>query len=290
MSHRLALGTVQFGLAYGIANQSGQVAPAEASAILEYAAAQGLDTLDTAMGYGDSERQLGEIGIARWQVVTKLPALPEACPDVAGWVHAAVAGSLQRLAIPRLRGLLLHRPQQLLGPQGDALYRALLELKAQGMVEKIGVSIYDPAELDVLWSRFRIDLVQAPLNVLDRRLASSGWLRRLHDEGTEIHVRSIFLQGLLLMGAASRPPAFDRWSALWADWHRWLEEQNLAPLQACLGFVMAQTEVDRVVVGVDNLKQLQEILLAVTAPTASAPPTLATGDLALINPSNWPHL
>ena len=284
---KLALGTVQFGLTYGIANRSGQVSRDEAAAILAHACGAGIDTLDTAIAYGESERRLGEIGVEQWRVVSKLPAVPEACADVGAWVREAVSGSLERLRIPRLGGLLLHRSQQLLGPHGEALYRVLLALKDEGKVEKIGVSIYDPEELDALWPRCQLGLVQAPFSILDRRLAASGWLSRLHQAGIEIHTRSVFLQGLLLMEAGKRPVTFDRWHPLWDQWHRWLDDQALSPLQACLGFVVAQPEIDRVVVGVDSLKQLQEIVSAAKPMGVPVPEFLTTEDLQLLNPSNW---
>ena len=284
---KLALGTVQFGLNYGIANKQGQVSHEEAQSILDHARASGMDTLDTAIAYGDSERRLGEIGIRDWQVISKLPAIPESCTDVTAWVRESVFSSLERLRIPKLRGLLLHRSQELVGPQGDALYRALIAFKDQGKVEKIGVSIYGPDELDTLWPHYQLDLVQAPFNVVDHRFATSGWLARLHQAGTEIHIRSVFLQGLLLMEPARRPETFNRWQPLWDKWQHWLDDQSLTPLQACLGFVLTQPEIDRVVVGVDSRKQLEEILSAAKTMGVSVSQSFATEDLLLINPSNW---
>ena len=287
MIDRLVLGTVQFGLPYGVANQGGQVGRDEAAAILQHARAAGVHVLDTAIAYGDSEQRLGKIGIEAWQVISKLPAIPDDCTDVSGWVRQAVLASLQRLRIPKLHGLLLHRPQQLLGPQGDALYRALVELKAEGKVDGIGVSIYGPEELDALLPRYPLDVVQAPFNILDRRLATSGWLARLNRAGAEVHVRSVFLQGLLLMGRESRPKYFGRWDTLWNQWHQWLDARQLSPLQACLGFVLSESGIDRVVVGVDSRRHLQEILALMRAPPVSAPATLVSDDLDLINPSRW---
>lgn len=286
-SQRLALGAAQFGLPYGVANQAGQVSRDGAVRIIDHAWSAGLDTLDTAIEYGGSEQRLGEIGIGRWHVISKLPAVPESCTNVAGWVQESVTASLSRLKIKKLWGLLLHRPQQLLGAPGQTLYAALDALKTQGLVGKIGVSIYDPQELDPLWPHFRFDLVQAPFNILDRRLSTTGWLARLKQAGTEVHVRSVFLQGLLLMDAASRPSYFQRWQPLWGQWHQWLADKKLTSLQASLRFPLAQPEIDRVIVGVDSLKHLQDIL-AVAEETGIEPPAnLISADLDLINPSNW---
>jgi len=290
MRKRLALGTAQFGSSYGIANKDGQVSQVELEAILREAWEAGVDTLDTAIVYGDCEERLGRIGIDQWQVVSKLPTIPENCKDVAGWVESLVAGSLERLRIPWLYGLLLHRPEQLLGSLGEELYAALEKLKAQKLVEKIGVSVYGPAELDTLGLAYHFDLVQAPFNVIDRRIATSGWLGRLHEAGTEIHIRSVFLQGLLLMDAINRPEKFSQWQPLWNLWHRWLTEQNLTPLQACLNFTMLRPEVSLVIIGVDSLQQLQEIVAVSDFGVVNFPDNLESLDLNLINPSVWSNL
>ncbi len=222
--------------------------------------------------------------------MSKLPGVPAPCGDISGLVREWVSGSLKRLGIPRLTGVLLHRPDQLLSPQGEELFQALVRLTQQGMVEKIGVSIYDPSELDALFSKYHFDLVQAPFNVFDQRLLASGWLRRLRDAGVEVHTRSAFLQGLLLMTAPNRPKQFDRWAPLWGKWDQWLKEQSLTPLQACLGFVSAHQEIDSVVVGVDNVRQLQEIVRAADTKDVAVPRSLVTEDPQLVNPSNWPKV
>lgn len=287
LAKRLALGTVQFGMPYGVANKGGQVSFKEARSILQIARSAGVDTLDTAIAYGTSEQVLGELGVRDWQVITKLPGMPEGCGDVGEWVQKSVQTSFQRLNVSRVRGLLLHKPQQLLEAGGDKIYEALSGLKRDGLVEKIGFSIYSPAELDVLWDNFRPDMIQAPFNVLDRRLENSGWLCKLHAAGVEIHVRSVFLQGLLLMDEVARPAKFQRWSGYWKGWHEWLAEKRLTPLQAALGFALAKPEIDRVVVGVDTLIQLNEILQVANGEIPEVPIEINCNDINLINPANW---
>jgi len=284
---KLALGTAQFGLDYGIANQGGQVPSAEASAILRHAQSAGMDTLDTAIAYGDSEQRLGEIGIGGWRVVSKLPAIPGVCRDVSRWVESSVRESLERLRVTKLYGLLLHRPGQLLEREGERLYSALQQLKDTGVVEKIGVSIYAPSELDALCGPFRFDLVQAPFNLLDRRLLDTGWLSRLAAQQTEVHVRSVFLQGLLLMPEGRRPPAFDRWAPLWRTLDGWLDQVGMTPLEACLRDALSFPEVGRVVIGVDSLPHLQDILLAAAGPVPRIPDGVRSNDPDLLNPARW---
>jgi hypothetical protein len=255
--------------------------------MLQLAGANGIDTLDTAIAYGESETCLGEVGSQGFKLVTKLPAVPVGCFDISDWVQEQVAASLSRLGVNAVYGLLLHHPQQLLETGGEVIYQVLQELKKNGQVQKVGVSVYAPGELEALIPRYRFDLVQAPFNLVDRRLLTSGWLQRLKDEGVEIHTRSAFLQGLLLMPQSTIPKEFEVWSELWRTWHEWLEQSELTPLQACLRYALSFSQISKVIVGVDNLAQLKAILVAAAGPLPQIPDALSTSDLALINPVNW---
>ena len=288
--NRLALGTVQFGLPYGIANQAGQVSRAEAKAMLQLASANGMDTLDTAVAYGDSEKCLGEVGTQGFKVVTKLPAVPASCMNISAWVAQQVNASRLRLGVTEVYGLLLHRSDQLLGSNGAALYRALQDLKNNGLVQKVGVSIYSPSELDALIKHYRFDLVQAPFNLVDKRLYSSGWLQRLKDDDVEIHTRSAFLQGLLLMSQADIPSKFSPWHSLWHIWHSWLATHAIPAVQASLAFPLSFSAIDRVVIGADSVSQLLQIISATKWPTNIHLPNLQCDNENLINPTKWNQL
>lgn len=283
---RLALGTVQFGLNYGIANRSGQVVDSEVGTILARAAAAGIDTLDTAIAYGQSEDCLGRAGVAGWRVITKLPPLSQPVADVAQWIEEQISGSLRRLGIPRLEAILLHRSHDLLGPQGEAYLRTLHDMKAAGLTRAIGVSVYDPGELERLWPLWRPDVVQAPCNVLDRRMIHSGWLGRLDSAGVRVHLRSVFLQGLLLMPARGRPDMFARWRDILDRWTGWCDERGVSPLAGALAFVRSVPGVERLVIGVDCAAHLEEIL---AVPVAEPVPAddIFSEDRDLIDPSRW---
>lgn len=287
---KLALGTVQFGLAYGIANKTGQMAATEAEAILALARRHGVDTLDTAVAYGSSESVLGALGARSWNVITKLPAAPADCESISLWVEEQARASRERLQVDTLHGLLLHRPAQLLEPGGNELYSSLRALKATGRVRKIGVSIYSPQELEPLFRRFELDLVQAPLNILDRRLVDSGWAAKLKQADVEIHTRSAFLQGLLLMPGDSRPAKFARYADVWTEWDTWLCRTQLKPAEACLRYACGIGAVDKVVVGVDSAAQLAEILQAAKGELPSLPSFGPLPDDRLLNPSSWSEL
>jgi hypothetical protein len=291
---KLSLGTVQFGLTYGIANQSGQVSLEQACEVVALARANGIADLDTAIAYGDAEARLGQIGVQGFRVVTKLPPLPDALSievtDAGMWAKAHLAASLQRLGVSSVYGLLLHRPADLLSHHGKALLKALQDLRAEGLVQKLGVSIYAPHELESLMPLGRWDLVQAPFNLIDRRLQTSGWLQRLKQDGTEIHTRSAFLQGLLLMPRSAIPSKFAPWTELWDKWHNWLACHSVTAVQACLAYPLAFAEVDRVVVGADNKSQLEQLIGAALSVAPDALPDLGCDDENLINPARWSQI
>jgi aryl-alcohol dehydrogenase-like predicted oxidoreductase len=256
--------------------------------MLALAAGRGVDTLDTAITYGRSELRLGNVGVHDFRVVSKLPLVPMGCGYIASWVRNEIANSLKRLNIPSLYGLLLHSPSQLFTDVGPQLFEGLQQLKSDGSIRKIGVSIYSPDELGDLLARFPIDIVQAPLNLIDRRLDKSGWIRRLKDQGIEIHSRSTFLQGLLLMPRV--PNKFSRWDELWDRWQAWLETNHVTALQACLAYPLSLQEIDRVVVGADATAQLEQILDASSSITSIEYPDLSSEDELLINPFHWRNL
>jgi aryl-alcohol dehydrogenase-like predicted oxidoreductase len=287
MNERIALGSVQFGLTYGVANQSGKVTSEEAGRIIAAAYSFGMRTLDTAIAYGTSESVIGSCGVTDWDIVTKLPAVPDHCDDVQEWSIKQIEGSLNRLNVNSVYGVMLHRPDQLFGACGKELLRSLQLIKIAGYTKKIGVSIYDPDQLNHIISLGVIDLVQAPLSVLDRRIVESGWAQQLHNLGIELHARSIFLQGLLLMSTAHRPLKFKRWSGIWEEWARWLQMSGLNPLQACLRYALSVREVDRIVIGVDSLSHLHELLSVTKSELQDLPQWPSVPEVELINPSLW---
>ena len=284
---KLALGTVQFGLPYGISNQSGKVIREDVKRILTLSRASGIDTIDTAIAYGDSEACLGAAGIEGFNIITKLPTIPESVADVGCWVRDQVHASLHRLGLQTAYGLLMHQPKQLLGLKGKAVVQALERLKVEGVMQKIGVSIYSPTELDPVFEACQIDLVQAPFNLIDQRLNTTGWLQKLHNAGVEVHTRSTFLQGLLLMPNTMIPEKFQPWSELWNTWHDWLSNHPFSAAQACICFVQAFPQIDRMVVGVESVKQLSQLVEAANKPLDAEFPDIICTDERLLNPSYW---
>lgn len=286
-SHKLALGTAQFGLSYGLANNAGKASSDTVQQLLNIARTSNITMFDTAIAYGDSEQVLGRYNLAKFEIVSKLPEVPLDCLKVEEWVEKQVLASLKRLKINKLQALLLHRPAQLLEPSGETLYKSILRLKEKGLVSQIGVSVYGPDELSELIKRFDFDVVQAPMNIFDRRMEATGMLKQLKKAGIAIHIRSAFLQGLLLMPSAKVPVYFAPWSPLLSTYHHWLIEQNLSPLQACLSYLNQQADIDKIIVGVDNAQQLQQIITTIDRLMIDIPDFLQSADEGLLNPSRW---
>jgi aryl-alcohol dehydrogenase-like predicted oxidoreductase len=167
---------------------------------------------------------------------------------------------------------------------------ALMNLKRQGFVKKIGVSVYSPDVLGYIVKNYNIDLVQSPLNPIDRRLVNSGWLRRLDEAGIEVHTRSIFFQGLLLLDRKKIPKKFERWAQIWDSWERINKINHVSPLDHCLQFAFSFPQVSRVIVGVDHISHLAEIVGSTSRIGGGCNiPFLSSIDELLINPQNW-HL
>ena len=283
----IALGTAQFGSSYGISNVSGKVKKTEARAILELGKKFGITTLDTAIAYGGSEDVLGDIGCQGWDVITKIPEIPSDCSSVSKWICTEVQKSLERLKVDKLYGLLLHHPNQLLSSNGRSIFEALVVLKDRGYVENIGISIYNPGQLPKLIENYDLDIVQCPMNIFDTRMQDSGWLDRLRRDNIEIHVRSIFLQGLLLMKPEARPSKLASYEQLWMSWDNWLLENNLSALDACVNWILGVPELSRILIGVQSSEQLQQILSTCGDRLPDMPSWGDFLDDKLIDPTHW---
>lgn len=287
---RLALGTVQFGIPYGIANSRGQVSVDDARDIIKRCRGAGINTIDTAIAYGDSELCLGKIGVEDFNIVTKIPHIPDSIIDIEEWVISQVTHSIQRLNVKSLYAVMLHSPDQLLSENGIKILHALYNLRERGLTKKIGFSCYSVDELEGLFELGSFDIIQIPFNLVDKRLIDSGWLKKLKEKEIEVHTRSSFMQGLLLMPRKEIPKKFEKWDDIWDRWHDWLENNSVSSIEACLSYCLSVTQIDRVVIGVDTPSQLDQIISAVNRGGVHSYPNLRSSDIDLLNPANWSTL
>jgi len=289
---KLALGGAQFGMHYGIANSIGQPSYSVVDQILRKANEAGISLIDTAQAYGDSEAMLGralskDAGI---RVVTKTRPIRTSAiekvdiEDTNDRFHA----SLERLNRRKVYGLLVHDANNLLSIGGELLWDWMETAKADGKAEKIGVSVYSPDQLRKVLTRYPgIELVQLPFNIYDQRFVHSGLLDILKTRQIEIHSRSAFLQGLLLMEPERLPAQFDVIRGRQADLHERLREQGLSPLAGALAICLDDPRIDIVVVGCDSVRQLEEIIAAAESHCPCSLGRFAILDESIINPSLW---
>ena len=257
----LCLGTVQFGMNYGISNASGKVSPEEISKILDFCKDSGIDTLDTAQEYGESEKVLGQFDLSFFKVITKIIG------------NDRLETSLERLKLSSVYALMFHRENECT----DVTWKQFEDYKSQGLVKKIGVSVYTPRVLEKLIECYPIEIVQFPMNILDQSFISL--LPRLKEKNIEVYTRSAFLQGLLLMDTIP-------------EYFMPVKEKIISipkpRLFHAINFCKNQKEVDKIVVGVTKLQDLEEIVDAYNTSLSNTDySSFAITDEKYINPSLW---
>ena len=283
--NRIVLGGAQLGLPYGILNGGETLSREEVARILDTAAGHGIDAIDTAIAYGQSELVIGETAQNRFNIISKLPPLPSDVSNVSEWVHMQVDASLSRLKCTSLDALLLHRPHDLTSRHGSELYAAISSLKIEKIIRRFGISIYTPEELPGIIGTFDIDVVQAPLNVFDRRIL--GVIDQLTALDIEVHVRSVFLQGVLIAGPKGRPQRFEPWSEHFALFDEWVHSSGMSAMACCLGFALQQPGIAKLVIGATSSESLAEIMDSIPNTHLEVPAHLQSSIEQLIDPRVW---
>jgi len=283
--NRIVLGGAQLGLPYGILNGGETLSREEVARILDTAAGHGIDAIDTAIAYGQSESVIGETAQNRFKIISKLPPIPLDVSNVSQWVRTQADASLSRLKCTSLNALLLHRSQDLTDAHGAELYAAINSLKVEKIIQRFGVSIYTPDELNGIIGTFDIDVVQAPLNVFDRRIL--GVIDQLTALNIEVHVRSVFLQGVLIAKPENRPQRFQPWSDHFARFDEWVLSSGVSAMACCLGFALQQSGVAKLVIGTTSPESLTEIMTSIPNMKLEVPADLQSSSEQLIDPRVW---
>lgn len=291
---KLALGTVQLGLRYGI--REAEYKPPgelEANRIIGAAVAAGINLIDTAYEYGCSEEVLGRSGQMNKasKIVTKTPKLRGGTlfSSTSRLVQAAYRLSCEALGVSRCYGLMIHDAPNLSQPGGCHLAKALLDLRENGEVSRVGVSVYTPDDARRWYARYPFDLIQFPFSLADQRFLEDGTMDWLKERGVEIHVRSVFLQGLLLMEEEQIPNGLEGFRPTIAELKRRCQQFALPPEAACLRFGLSIPQIDHVVVGVNTSDQLREIIewSPGSLPEGFDHSPLKLADPSLLDPSTW---
>lgn len=283
---RLSLGTAQWGAEYGIANRTGRPSRTQTTAMLNAARQAGAIWLDTAPAYGVAEDEIGALRAVAdgHRISTKTPVDATTPHSIA----TGLAASLAKLNAPCVDAYLFHRTDALLGPDGAALWNAAIAAREAGSTKAIGVSVYDPAELEAVRALYDIDVVQLPYSLYDQRFADT--FDDLASSGVAIHTRGALLQGVIAMAPDDLPPPVHGLRANQTSLHRELAALGMTPAAAALRFCLDDVRVSLVVVGCETSEQLDQILDYARGPALrlSNPARFAVRDPRLVVPALWP--
>ena len=292
--HELALGTAQLGMPYGIANSTGQPALHQARDIVATCWRGGIRFFDTARAYGDSEKILGHClrGLAapgEARIISKLdPRIP--IHDL-GALCTSVESSLRDLGIDRLWALLLHREdllEQWDGPMG----RGLCALKRGGLVERLGVSVYSTEGADRALEIPEIEVLQVPANVFDRRMRRRQVFERADRRGCHVFLRSVYLQGLVLMPSRELAPSMDFARPAVAAYEDFCRQEGWDRKAFALAHARSSAPRAHLVLGAETWRQCEENL-GLIARTSEVDPAAwdsrwPDDDPRLVDPRQWP--
>lgn len=274
---KLGLGSAQFGLDGGNPSR-GRTPEVEAREILSVAARSGLTWLDAAGASAHAETLLGTIlpRPAPFRLMVKA-----ARPDRGGaFVESEARSALARLGMAGAEAIVVQTPSDLFGPHGMVLWNTLRGLQDQGLFRQIGISCYASDDPAGIARRFRPDFIQAPASLLDQRLLLDGTLAAIKHLGVAVHLRSIFLNGLLFLPPDRVPAQLKGAAGRLSRARRMIAEGRSDPLQAALGFALSRPEADIVLVGVTTAAELSTVVRAAAHP----PPDLDWDEMALDDP------
>lgn len=275
LTNKIALGGVQFGLNYGISNTGGITPIGEVRDIISTALRNKINYVDTAFAYGVSEKVLGETGVEKFNIVTKFINI-----DSGSELEKQFNLSLDNLKVKNVYGYLAHRYTDILN--NSQVWNKLVELKKRGLIEKIGFSLNEPVELELLIGKGYIpDLIQVPYNYFDRRFEKS-LIEIKREYETEVHTRSTFLQGLFFMDTNELNSHFDAVKKLL----RAIQNENLSC--QLFQFVLNRKFIDKVVIGVNDLQQFNENIDCTNKSLEPLPVLTEKISKEILSPVNWP--
>ncbi len=259
---KYGLGTAQLGQIYGITKRKKIYSIKESKKIIDLIKnnLKKIDLIDTAELYGDSEKLIGKLDTKLLKIVTKINISPNK-KNLRNQIIEKFNNSLKKLNKKSIYGLLIHNPLILKKKDfQNEIFDTLIELKEKKFVKHLGLSIYNPQELEYHLNQFNYDIIQSPFNLLDQRIKKQGWLNEFKNKKIKFHARSIFLQGLLLTKKNNRNLYFNRFESFWKEWDDFILNKKIQPIDICLNFILNQKNVSRILIGVNSINELKYIL------------------------------
>ena len=194
--------------------------------------------------------------------------------------------TLKKLNKKKIDTILFHDTKIFKTEHGKLIFSHLNYFKKKKIIKNIGFSIYEFSDLDFLLKKYKFDIIQCPFNILDRRLVDDGYLKILKKNNIKVHVRSVFLQGVLVNQSLSSHPYFIRWKKKLDKWFEYLQIKKIHPVEACLSYVLS-SGIDKIILGISNPNELGEILESRYIKKIKLLKIFTIRDKKLINPSVW---
>lgn len=283
---KFVIGSANFSKGYGIKKGKG-ISLIQLNKIAEVLKKNNFNLIDSAFSYPGVEKKIATSKLKNFEVCTKILKNDVKNKSLNQLIRLFLS-SLNTLKKKSFNTLYFHKAKDLLEKDGDNFYNKIAYLKKINLTRKIGISVYSPEELKKLLKKYSFDVIQIPLNVFDRRFLKDNYLYRLKKRGFEIHVRSIFLQGILLLENKKLPNYFKKWSQLFNDWESWNLQNNQSKVLTCVSFIKTIKHVDKVILGISNYNQINEIIICSESNKTKYPKKIFSKSKNLIDPRLWP--
>lgn len=285
MNNKLCIGTAQFDMMYGISSKKKKLDTSEIYSILDLALANEIYSLETARNYGESE-----IIISNYNKFQKLKIITKLNPCNLNYFkvdfNKILNTSLENLNY-NIDTLMLHDYSCVDADMKKIINKIIYKLKKNNLIKKFGISLYSPNDYDFQKNELSIDVVQIPLNIFDQRFLMNDGLEIIKRKHIDIHARSAFLQGLLLMEKINIPKYFYKWIEQFNKWHEYLKNNNIDAVTACICFIKNIKLLDKIIIGIENHNQLLEIINIYKNININISNDFKIDDINLINPSKW---
>lgn len=287
---KIVLGTAQFSGNYGITKKDGYLTQNGAHKILKTLLAKNLRHLDTSIDYKNSLKKIKSFNYNNWQITTKMDPKKLDFSSEHN-LYLSVENQIKLVkknsSIKTIKNLLIRNSNIILTPKGKILFKVLKKIKKNKLIINFGYSIYNFKNLEKIIINFKPDLIQCPYNIFDRRIENTKIKKILKKKKIKVQARSIFLQGILLKNINQLPKFFLKWKKLFLSFENLTKINKLNPLSLCFNFVNNNKDIDEIVIGVQNNKELKEILNIELKRKILMSKELFNPSLKLIDPTKW---
>ena len=279
--NKIIIGTTQFGLPYGISNTKGITNKSSINKILNLSRKKKIRNLYTSNYYGKANKVLGKNNLKKFNIILKFKENDFLKKNIINEIKKSSKVLRMKISV-----VIVDKFESIPKEKAKKIYKHLQDLKRKKLINKFGFSIYSFKNLKKICTKFKPDIIQCPYNIIDRRIEKNNYPNFFQKKKIEVHIRSIFLQGLLLMDFKKIPKKFYPWKKFFFIWHNWIKKENITAVNACYSFVSKSKFISKILIGVNNFSQFEEII-NIKVKKKLRFPKISSQSENLINPNNW---